>query len=119
MKNLHLKGVTVRDIENFFLEALSEDINTITCKTGEIGLLLFHRLVEDWMSKTGVKKELKKELKINTNVGVEEGQYIKYSLANGKNILLLHAPELDLREGQEIDDETGFPVKASTLHLKE
>ena len=115
MKNLNLKGATVRDIENFFLEALSEDINTITCKTGEIGLLLFHRLVEDWMSKTGVKKELK----INTNVGVEEGQYIEYLLANGKNILLLHAPELDLREGQEIDDETGFPIKASTLYLKE
>ena len=115
MKNLNLKGATVRDIENFFLEELSEDINTITCKTGEIGLLLFHRLVEDWMSKIGVKKELK----INTNVGVEEGQYTKYSLANGKNILLLHDPELDLREGQEIDDETGFPIKASTLHLKE
>lgn len=114
MKNLNLKGATVRDIENFFLEALSEDINTITCKTGEIGLLLFHRLVEDWMSKIGVKKELK----INTNVGVEEGQYIEYLLANGKNILLLHAPELDLREGQEIDDETGFPVKASIIYLK-
>ena len=115
MKNLNLKGATVKDIENFFLEALSEDINTITCKTGEIGLLLFHRLVEDWMSKIGV---VKKELKINTNVGVEEGQYTKYSLANGKNILLLHDPELDLREGQEIDDETGFPVKASIVYLK-
>ena len=114
MKNLNLKGATVRDIENFFLEALSEDINTITCKTGEIGLLLFHRLVEDWMSEIGVKKELK----INTNVGVEQGQYIEYLLANGKNILLLHAPELDLREGQEIDDETGFPIKASILYLK-
>ena len=114
MKNLNLKGATLRDIENFFLEALSEDINTITCKTGEIGLLLFHRLVEDWMSKTGIKKELK----INTNVGVEQGQYVEYLLANGKNILLLHDPELDLREGQEIDDETGFPIKASTLYLK-
>ena len=115
MKNLNLKGATLRDIENFFLEALSdEDINTITCETGEIGLLLFHRLVEDWMSKIGVKKEFK----ISTNVGVEEGQYSEYSLANGKNILLLHAPELDLREGQEIDDETGFPIKASTLYLK-
>lgn len=114
MKNLNLKGATIRDLENFFLEAVSEDINTITCKTGEIGLLLFHRLVEDWISKIGVKKELK----INTNVGVEEGQYIKYSLANGKNILLLHDPELDLREGQEIDDETGFPVKASIVYLK-
>ena len=115
MKNLNLKGATVRDIENFFLEALSEDINTITCKTGEIGLLLFHRLVEDWMSKIGVKKELE----INTNVGVEEGQYVEYLLANGKNILLLHDPELDLREGQEIDNETGFPVKASIVYLKE
>ena len=114
MKNLNLKGATVRDLENFFLEALSEDINTITCKTGEIGLLLFHRLVEDWMSKIGVKKEFK----ISTNVGVEEGQYSEYSLANGKNILLLHDPELDLREGQEIDDETGFPVKASIVYLK-
>ena len=114
MKNLNLKGATVRDIENFFLEALSEDINTITCKTGEIGLLLFHRLVEDWMSKTGIKKEFK----ISTNVGVEEGQYIEYLLANDKNILLLHAPELDLKEGQEIDDETGFPVKASIIYLK-
>ena len=113
MKNLNLKGATLRDIENFFLEALSEDINTITCKTGEIGLLLFHRLVEDWMSKIGVKKELE----INTNVGVDQGQYIEYLLANGKNILLLHAPELDLREGQEIDDETGFPIKASIVHL--
>ena len=115
MENLNLKGATVRDIENFFLEAFSEDINTITCETGEIGLLLFHRLVEDGISKTGSKKEFK----ISTNVGVEEGQYTKYSLANGKNILLLHDPELDLREGQEIDDETGFPIKASTLHLKE
>ena len=114
MKNLNLKGATIRDIENFFLEALSEDINTITCKTGEIGLLLFHRLVEDWMSKTGIKKEFK----INTNVGVEQGQYVEYLLANGKNILLLHDPELDLREGQEIDDETGFPVKASIIYLK-
>ena len=114
MKNLNLKGATVRDTENFFLEALSEDINTITCKTGEIGLLLFHRLVEDWMSKIGVKKELE----INTNVGVDQGQYIEYLLANGKNILLLHDPELDLREGQEIDDETGFPVKASIIYLK-
>ena len=114
MKNLNLKGATIRDLENFFLEALSEDINTITCKTGEIGLLLFHRLVEDWMSKIGVKKELK----INTNVGVGEGQYTKYSLANGKNILLLHDPELDLREGQEIDNKTGFPVKASIVYLK-
>ena len=115
MKNLNLKGATIRDIENFFLEALSEDINTITCETGEIGLLLFHRLVEDWMSKTGIKKELK----ISTNVGVEQGQYVEYLLANGKNILLLHNPELDLREGQEIDDETGFPVKASIVYLKE
>lgn len=114
MKNLNLKGATVRDLENFFLEAVSEDINTITCKTGEIGLLLFHRLVEDWISKIGIKKEFK----ISTNVGVEEGQYTKYSLANGKNILLLHDPELDLREGQEIDDETGFPVKASIVYLK-
>ena len=114
MKNLNLKGATLRDIENFFLEALSEDINTITCETGEIGLLLFHRLVEDWMSKTGIKKELK----INTNVGVEQGQYVEYLLANGKNILLLHDPELDLREGQEIDDETGFPIKASIIYLK-
>ena len=47
MKNLNLKEATIRDLENFFLGALSEDINTITCKTGEIGLLLFHRLVED------------------------------------------------------------------------
>lgn len=114
MKNLNLKGATVRDLENFFLEAVSEDINTITCKTGEIGLLLFHRLVEDWISKIGIKKEFK----ISTNVGVEEGQYTKYYLANGKNILLLHDPELDLREGQEIDDETGFPVKASIVYLK-
>ena len=114
MENLNLKGATVRDIENFFLGALSEDTNTITCETGEIGLLLFHRLVEDWMSKTGIKKELK----INTNVGVEQGQYVEYLLANGKNILLLHAPELDLTEGQEIDDETGFPIKASTVYLK-
>ena len=114
MKNLNLKGATIRDLENFFLKALSEDINTITCKTGEIGLLLFHRLVEDWMSKVGIKKEFK----ISTNVGVEEGQYTKYSLANGKDILLLHDPELDLREGQEIDDETGFPVKASIVYLK-
>ena len=114
MKNLNLKGATIRDLENFFLEAVSEDINTITCKTGEIGLLLFHRLVEDWISKIGIKKEFK----ISTNVGVEEGQYTKYSLANGKNILLLHDPELDLREGQEIDDETGFPVKASIVYLK-
>lgn len=114
MKNLNLKGATVRDIENFFLAALSEDINTITCKTGEIGLLLFHRLIEEWMDKL----EIKRECKITTNVGVEEGQYTKYSLANGKNILLLHDPELDLREGQEIDNETGFPVKASIVYLK-
>ena len=114
MKNLNLKGATIRDLENFFLGALSEDINTITCKTGEIGLLLFHRLIEEWMDKL----EIKRECKITTNLAVEESQYIKYVLANGKNLLLLHDPELDLREGQEIDDETGFPVKASIIYLK-
>ena len=116
MKDLNLKGATIKDIENFFLEALSEDMNTITCKTGEIGLLLFNMLVEDWGNKTGVKTEI--NITINKKVGVEDVQYIEYSLANGKNILLLHAPELDLREGQEIDNETGFPIKASTLYLK-
>ena len=67
MKNLNLKGATVRDIENFFLEALSEDINTITCKTGEIGLLLFHRLIEEWIDKL----EIKRECRITTNLAVE------------------------------------------------
>ena len=115
MKNLNLKGATIEDIENFLLEVLSEDINTITCETGEIGLLIFHRLVEEWASKVRIKKDCKTTI---SSVNTEDIQYVEYTLANGKKLLLLHAPELDLIEGQEIDNETGFPIKANTLYLK-
>lgn len=115
MKNLNLKGATIEDIENFFLEVLSKDVKIITCETGEIGLLSFHRLIEEWISKIGGKKDCK----ISTgNIGIKDVQYVEYVFANNKKLLLLHAPELDLIEGQEIDNETGFPIKANTLYLK-
>ena len=114
MKNLNLKGATLKDIENFFLGVLSLDVDPIICETGEIGLLMFHRLVEEWADKMGFKKEVK----TNINTSAEEKQYTEYVLSSGKRLLLIHNSELDLREGQEIDDETGFPVKASTLYLK-
>ena len=116
MKNLNLKGATIENIENFLLEVLSEDINTVTCETGEIGLLTFHRLVEEWASKVGIKIDC--EITISSVVSTGDIQYVEYTLANGKKLLILHASELDLTKGQEIDDETGFPIKANTLYLK-
>jgi len=115
MKSLNLKDATIKDVENFLLEATLHTTN-ITCEVGEFGMLMFHKLVTEWREKIGF--ETRNEL-YDKVLNPIEGQFIKYMLANGRVLLLLHNLELDLKEGQEIDDITGFPVRSNILYLKE
>lgn len=86
--------------------------------TGEYGMLEFHNAIEDKIGKTGFIRNVEVYTnKINTplhNNGLEFGmQYVKYNMANGSSLQLIHNPLYDNREiHTEIDEITGKPVES-------
>lgn len=117
MKSLNLKEVTIKDVENFLLDIVYlQDCKTITFEIGEYGMFMFHRLVTNFIEQTGFS------IRTNTTSDVEkdvEGQYVKYRMSNGRELLLLHNLKLDSTKNTKIDSDTGFPVKSNILYLKE
>ena len=89
--------------------------------TGEYGMLQFHRAVQDWQNKSGFIKNVevytnKVSSDIHTN-SLEAGyQFVKYNMANGSSLELIHNPLYDDREiNFEIDPITGFPVESQRI----
>lgn len=86
--------------------------------TGEYGMLEFHRAIEDRISKTGFIRNVEVFTnKIQSDVhpnALEFGmQYVKYNMANGASLQLVHNPLYDDREiHTEIDEITGKPVES-------
>lgn len=89
--------------------------------TGEYGMLNFHRAVTDWMEKTGFIKNV--EIFTNKvgsplhNNALETGyQMVKYNMANGSSLELIHNPLYDDRNIHfEIDEVTGFPLESQRI----
>ena len=89
--------------------------------TGEYGMLIFHRAIEDWVNKTGFVKNVevftnKVKSDLHTNAQEAGFQYVKYNMANGSSLELIHNPLYDDREiNFEIDPVTGYPVESQRI----
>lgn len=106
MKELILNNNSnIEDIKNL-LFSYKKPISKIILETGEYGLLLFHRIMASIAPSEAfsIDEKLKEP-------------YFKYTIF-GIEIVLIHKEELNLHP-QEIDFNTGFPVKSSTLFVKE
>lgn len=89
--------------------------------TGEYGMLQFHRAVENWMNKSGFIKNVeiftnKVSSEYHTNALEGGMQFVRYNMANGSSLELVHNPLYDDREiNFEIDPVTGFPVESQRI----
>ena len=89
--------------------------------TGEYGMLMFHRAVQDWMNKSGFIKNFeifsnKVGSPYHTNALEGGFQFVRYNMANGTSLELVHNPLYDDREiNFEIDPITGFPVESQRI----
>lgn len=86
--------------------------------TGEYGMLQFHRAVMDWAEKGSFVKNIepfiKKENSDLNEFAFSTGmQFVKYHMANGSSLELVHNPLYDDREiNFEIDPITGYPIES-------
>ena len=89
--------------------------------TGEYGMILFHRAVQDWATKKGFIQLvdasggfMDKVASPYTNSGIAAGyQFVKYRMANGATLELVHQPLYDDRDiNFEIDPVTGYPMES-------
>lgn len=89
--------------------------------TGEYGMLIFHRAINDWMNKNGFVKNVevftdKVKSSYHDNALAGGYQFVKYRMANGSTLELIHNPLYDDREiNFEIDEVTGFPVESQRI----
>jgi len=89
--------------------------------TGEYGMLEFHRAIQDWQNKSGFIKNIeiytnKVQSEVHTNALEAGYQFVKYNMANGASLELIHNPLYDDREiNFEIDEVTGFPVESQRI----
>jgi hypothetical protein len=89
--------------------------------TGEYGMLQFHRAIQDWANKSGFIKNVevytnKVGSTVHTNALEAGYQFVKYNMANGSSLELIHNPLYDDREiNFEIDPVTGFPVESQRI----
>lgn len=87
--------------------------------TGEYGMIIFHKAIMDWQEKRGfvqvvTDEFIQKASSPYTENGLSAGyQYVKYRMANGAELELIHNPLYDDREiNMEIDPITGYPVES-------
>ncbi len=91
--------------------------------TGEYGMIQFHRAIMDWAEKrkgfiTVVDNFLidKTSSEYNSNALAAGFQFVKYRMANGAELELIHCPLYDDREiNFEVDPVTGYPVESQRI----
>lgn len=89
--------------------------------TGEYGMIQFHRAIQDWQNKSGFIKNVevytnKVQSDIHTNALEAGYQYVRYNMANGASLELVHNPLYDDRSiNFEIDPVTGFPTESQRI----
>lgn len=89
--------------------------------TGEYGMIQFHRAIQDWQNKSGFIKNVelftnKVSSDVHTNALETGYQFVRYNMANGASLELVHNPLYDDREiNFEIDEVTGFPVESQRI----
>lgn len=91
--------------------------------SGEYGMIQFHRAIQDWQERRKgfiqVVDQLfvsKESSEYHANGLVAGYQYIKYRMANGAELELVHNPLYDDREiNFEIDPVTGYPIESQRI----
>jgi len=116
----HLSASLIEDylMDIFYGRVKPGSGRNIKAFTGEYGMLIFHRAIQDWMEKKGFVQNVE----VFTNkVGSEYSanalaggyQFVKYHMANGSSLELVHNPLYDDREiNFEIDPVTGYPIES-------
>jgi hypothetical protein len=87
--------------------------------TGEYGMVIFHRAIMELMEKRGFMQVVDKMFMDKTSSPMHDRsisygyQFVKYQMANGATLELIHNPLYDDREiNFEIDPVTGYPVES-------
>lgn len=87
--------------------------------SGEYGMIIFHRAIQDWAAKKGFISVVDQFIVDKTSSAYNENalaagyQFVKYRMANGATLELVHNPLYDDREiNFEIDEVTGYPVES-------
>ena len=89
--------------------------------TGEYGMIQFHRAIQDWQNKSGFIKNVevysnKVASEYHTNALEAGYQFVRYNMANGSSLELVHNPLYDDRTiNFEIDPITGFPMESQRI----
>ena len=89
--------------------------------TGEYGMMMFHRAIQDWQQKSGFIKNVevytnKVSSEYHTNALEGGYQFVKYNMANGASLELVHNPLYDDRSiNFEIDPITGMPTESQRI----
>lgn len=89
---------------------------------GEYGMVQFHRAIQNWAQKTGFIQVIDQLFIQKTTSDVNENslaagyQFVKYRMANGAELELIHNPLYDDREiNFEMDDLSGFPLESQRI----
>ena len=114
---INIWNKTYEDIEKFLLEIHLKDRKTnYTFSTGEFGMLLFNKCVLEQLKDYQIVNQ--KFTPFNTDKKPEKGsQFVIYTLPNGIELTIQHDPTLDKIE--DINSESGYPNKSSTLYYEE
>lgn len=89
--------------------------------TGEYGMIQFHRAIQNWANKGGFIKNVeiytdKVGSEYHSNAMEAGYQFVRYNMANGASLELIHNPLYDDREiNNEIDPVTGFPTQSQRI----
>lgn len=92
---------------------------SIKAYTGEYGMFLFHNAMQDWANASGFIKIVdqfmvdKTKSEYHQNAYSAGYQFVKYRMANGGELELVHNPLYDDKEiNFEIDPVTGYPTES-------
>lgn len=120
--------LTARLVEEFLMDIFYSRVKPgksrrIKGWSGEYGMIQFHRAIMDWAEKrkgfiTVVDQFMidKTSSEYNSNALVAGYQFVKYRMANGAELELIHNPLYDDREiNFEIDPVTGYPVESQRI----
>lgn len=116
--------LTARLIEDYLMDIFYSRVKPgkarkIKAFTGEYGMIQFHRAVMEWQAKKGFiqvvdQVQIKQVSSEYNEQGLQAGfQYVKFIMANGAELELIHNPLYDDREiNFEIDPVTGYPMES-------
>lgn len=120
--------LTAKLVEEFLMDIFYSRVKpgkqrSIKGWSGEYGMIQFHRAIMDWAEKkrgfiTVVDQFMidKTTSPYNQNALVAGYQFVKYRMANGAELELIHNPLYDDREiNFEVDPLTGYPVESQRI----